>query len=504
MYTGYFGLTEAPFGISPNPRYLYMSESHREALAHLLYGISSDGCMILLTGDVGTGKTTLCRCLLDQLPDNTEVAVILNPRLTARELLKTICEELELLPDHTTGSIKTYIDALNAHLLRAHANDRNIAIIVDEAQNLAIDVLEQLRLLTNLETPTRKLLRIVLLGQPELREMLERPELSQVNQRITSRFHLGPLQPDDVQAYIQHRLNVAGDHSSSLFSDKAIRHAISLTGGIPRLINVLCDRALLGAYAINTDHVDLEIMKQAGEELFPNKYKKEHTRKKAAIIAGSLLAILAVPAVVFIPDWLQSPPSKPVTSTTEQVAPTTPEKLATTEARTTIETTTATEEQPPVAQKAEPEMVSSKTQEIPAEEQPTPEPNEQIQLHENITESPALPPVAQQVAASVEEKVVEENAAVKKPAPPPAPTPELATEHVEVATPAPPIVEALPSNADQSAESVEQMEESMSPPSPPPPTVKPQETTIKVSDPLLVREKAGAHPQKAVQELIAR
>jgi len=504
MYTGYFGLTEAPFGISPNPRYLYMSEAHREALAHLLYGISSDGCMILLTGDVGTGKTTLCRCLLEQLPENTEVAVILNPRLTVRELLKTICEEFGLLPDHTTGSVKTYIDALNTYLLKAHANDRNIAIIVDEAQNLPIDVLEQLRLLTNLETPTRKLLRIVLLGQPELRDMLERPELSQVNQRITSRFHLGPLQPNDVRAYIQHRLKVAGDHSSSLFSDKAIRHAIDLTGGIPRLINVLCDRALLGAYAINTDHVDLEIMKQAGEELFPNKYKKEHTRRKAAIIAGVLFTMLAVPAVVFIPDWLQSPPETTTTMSKEPVAPTAPEKPEATEAKKTVESIELTGKRS-VTAATEQEAVSKVIAVETTDEPPIPEAKEQPQLEKEVADSSSTPPSEERIIPPAGETVAIEKTVPKSTVPPAPPLPPETKQQQTVSTEQTlPISETLPDKAGQTAEQKEQKGETMSPPAPPPPTNKPQETTITVSDPLLVREKAGPHPQKAVQGLIAR
>lgn len=474
MYTGYFGLTEAPFAISPNPRYLYMSELHREALAHLLYGIRSDGCMILLTGDVGTGKTTLCRCLLEQLPENTEVAVILNPRLTARELLKTICEEFGLLPEHATGSIKTYIDAINAHLLRAHANDRTIAIIIDEAQNLAVDVLEQLRLLTNLETPTRKLLRILLLGQPELRDMLERPELSQVNQRITSRFHLGPLQPDDIRAYIQHRLNVAGDHSTTLFSEKAIRHAISLTGGIPRLINVLCDRALLGAYAVNTDHVDLEIMKQAGEEIFPNAYKKERRKRKAYVIAGIIGMLLAVPTVVFLPDLLQQERDKqaPAITTQKMIVPSREEPTS----------TPAEQPQQQVeVNQPEPESIDSAESESAATE-----------TIAQQTDSQVEPNTSPEKETAVIEAEVEFEAE-----PMPAPQPEQAKEKQDVT------IQDKPETEPPVNVKPESPPEPL-PKQPAPKVIEEPATTIRISTPLVVLIKAGSTPQKTVMELIAR
>lgn len=267
MYTQYFGLSEKPFAIAPNPRYLYMSELHREALAHLVYGLSSDGCIILLTGEVGTGKTTVCRCLLEQLPKSTDIAIILNPRLTVSDLLKTICEELAITDIPDGPSNKDYIDAINRHLLRSHASGRSTALVIDEAQNLNAEVLEQLRLLTNLETNTQKLLKIILLGQPELRTLLSSPEMAQVNQRITSKYHLKPLQPDDVRIYIQHRIKVAGGGPGRLFSNKAIDCIIKLSKGIPRVINLLCDRALLGAYAEGSDTVTRDIMNKAGKEI---------------------------------------------------------------------------------------------------------------------------------------------------------------------------------------------------------------------------------------------
>ncbi|MCK5517292.1 MAG: AAA family ATPase [Desulfobulbaceae bacterium] len=244
-----------------------MSKLHREAFAHILYGISSDGCLILLTGDVGTGKTTVSRCLIEQLPEKTDIAIILNPKLTVPELLRTICEELHIPVPKNSLSGKTYIDNLNSYLLDAHARGRSTALLIDEAQNLGIKALEQLRLLTNLETNTHKLLQIVLLGQPELRDMLSRPQLTQFNQRITSRYHLQPLQSDDVEKYIHHRINIAGGSNISLFSPRAIKFIIKTSKGIPRIINILCDRGLLGAYAENRLQVSLKIIKKAANEV---------------------------------------------------------------------------------------------------------------------------------------------------------------------------------------------------------------------------------------------
>src|SRR5580658_3406295 len=193
MYENYFGLNEAPFSIAPDPRYLFMSRRHQEALAHLLYGVNGDGGFVLLTGEVGAGKTTVCRCLLEQVPESCDVAYIFNPKLTVEELLSTICAEFGVACPAGTTSVKVFVDCINAYLLDAHARGRHTVLIIDEAQNLSADVLEQMRLLTNLETNQRKLLQIILLGQPELTDMLERPELKQLAQRIVARYHLGPL-----------------------------------------------------------------------------------------------------------------------------------------------------------------------------------------------------------------------------------------------------------------------------------------------------------------------
>lgn len=294
MYTRYFGLTEKPFTIAPNPRYLFMSELHREALAHLLYGIEHDGCFVLLTGNIGTGKTTICRCLLQQLPENANVAFILNPKLSVSDLLRTICEELSVVIEHNGATVKDYIDSLNIFLLNSHAEGRNTTLIVDEAQNLEIEVLEQLRLLTNLETDCQKLLRIILIGQPELRDTLKRPELEQISQRITSRYHLTPLLVKDVSSYIQHRVVVAGGGKGTLFTEKAVRVAEKLTGGTPRLINLLCDHALLGAYVENASEVDHHIMAKAGKEVFDGNEKQKFSRPVVMSVAACLLLVVGI------------------------------------------------------------------------------------------------------------------------------------------------------------------------------------------------------------------
>ena len=267
MYTSFFGLSEKPFAITPNPRYLYMSERHAEALAHLLYGLNEAGGFIQLTGEVGTGKTTVIRTLLEQLPQHADVAVILNPSLTPTEFLLAICEELGIPHDaDTTHSGKNLVDMLNVHLLDKHAKGRRVVVIVDEAQNLSAQTLEQVRLLTNLETATQKLLQIILIGQPELRELLARSELRQLAQRITGRYHLTPLARDDTAAYVQHRLKVAGV-KYEVFNEAALREVHRVSGGVPRLINIICDRALLGAYTQEQHEIGPRLVRQAAHEV---------------------------------------------------------------------------------------------------------------------------------------------------------------------------------------------------------------------------------------------
>ena len=271
MYAKFFGLSQEPFSIAPDPRYLFMSERHREALGHLLYGLRGGGGFVLLSGEIGAGKTTVCRCFLEQIPKRCNVAYIFNPKLTVNELLKSVCDEFGIPYEHQgpgVATIKDYIDPLNEFLLKTHAVGQNNVLIIDEAQNLSADVLEQLRLLTNLETSERKLLQIILIGQPELRAMLARPELEQLAQRVIARFHLEALSEVETSQYVRHRLSVAGLKTANPFDRKAMRRIHRLSRGVPRRINLLCDRALLGAYASGKASVDSKIVDKAASEVF--------------------------------------------------------------------------------------------------------------------------------------------------------------------------------------------------------------------------------------------
>jgi len=291
MYPDYFGLKEPSFSITPDPQYLYLSEQHREALAHLLYGAGAGGGFVLLTGEVGTGKTTICRAFLEQLPGHVEVALILNPALTARELLQAICREFHVPLPPGEPSSPVLIDALNAYLLAAHAQGRRPVLLIDEAQNLQPAVLEQVRLLTNLETAKHKLLQVFLVGQPELRGLLDQEGLRQVAQRITARFHLTPLNGAESADYIRHRLAVAGV-TRRLFTAPAIRYIHRISGGIPRLINILCDRALLGAYATQSRGVDRGIVRRAAQELYGGPRRSWKGQGRIAWVG--LLALIAI------------------------------------------------------------------------------------------------------------------------------------------------------------------------------------------------------------------
>ena len=298
MYHQHFGLNEAPFSIAVNPRYLFMSQRHRDALAHLLYGVSGGGGFILLTGEVGTGKTTVNRCLLEQLPDTTDLAIILNPALSAVELLATACDELKIDYPQGTESLKALTDALHRYLLDNHERGRKTVLMIDEAQHLDFDVLEQIRLLTNLETNDEKLLQIILIGQPELTEKLSRPELRQLNQRITARYNLQPLNLQETTAYIRHRLEVAGLRSGgSLFESAAVKQIHNLTRGIPRLINVLCDRALLGAYGQQRSRVNKKLIAEAAAEVFGEKAAVPSVQSNVGKRALLALLVSAVSAV---------------------------------------------------------------------------------------------------------------------------------------------------------------------------------------------------------------
>jgi general secretion pathway protein A len=297
MYAKFFGLNREPFSIAPDPRYLFMSERHREALAHLLYGLGGGGGFVLLTGEIGAGKTTVCRCFLEQIPPSCNVAYIFNPKLTVTELLKSVCDEFHVAtPQREPGAatVKDHVDPLNRFLLDAHAAGKNNVLIIDEAQSLSADVLEQLRLLTNLETNERKLLQIVLIGQPELRTMLARPELEQLAQRVIARFHLDALALPETRRYIAHRLAVAGLAGAGPFDDDAQRRIHALSRGVPRRINMLCDRALLGAYALGRSRVNRKMLEQAAREVFDSAPARREPGARRAVTVG--LAVLAVVA----------------------------------------------------------------------------------------------------------------------------------------------------------------------------------------------------------------
>ena len=294
MYTSFFGLQEKPFAITPDPRYLYLSERHAEALAHLLYGINEAGGFIQLTGEVGTGKTTVIRSLLEQLPGHADVALILNPRVTPAEFLLTICEELHVaVPESGQGSTKTLMDLLGRHLLDTHARGRRVVLIVDEAQNLSTQTLEQVRLLTNLETATTKLLQIILIGQPELRELLDQPDLRQLAQRITGRYHLNPLSENESAGYVKHRMRVAGA-TAEVFTPSALREIHRLSGGIPRVINVICDRALLGAFTQEDHRAGATLVRQAASEVYGRPVPAPWLKWTTAAAVAAALALVAV------------------------------------------------------------------------------------------------------------------------------------------------------------------------------------------------------------------
>jgi len=317
MYLTFFGLNEKPFAITPDPRYLYLSERHAEALAHLLYGINEAGGFVQLTGEVGTGKTTIVRSLLAQTPKNAEIALILNPKMTAPEFLLTICEELGIgVPDSALGSLKDLVDILSQYLLRAHANGQRVVLVVDEAQNLAPEVLEQVRLLTNLETNTQKLLQIILIGQPELRELLARNELRQLAQRITGRYHLNPLSREETAAYVLHRLRVAGA-TTDIFAPGALNEVFRLSQGVPRVINVICDRALLGAYSLDRHRVTAKLVRSAAGEVFGRRFAPNWL--PWALTAASAVALAAAMTGVWN-YWSQAHASAPLARTAPAAA----------------------------------------------------------------------------------------------------------------------------------------------------------------------------------------
>ena len=317
MYTQFFSLRQPPFSIAPDPRYLFMSERHREALAHLLYGVGSGGGFVLLTGEIGAGKTTVCRCFIEQIPPNCRLAYIFNPKLSVEELLLSICDEfgIALAPAGAGAvSVKVYVDAINAYLLDSHAQGFNNVLVIDEAQNLSADVLEQLRLLTNLETSERKLLQIILIGQPELRTMLALPELEQLAQRVIARYHLGSLSAAETRSYVLHRLAVAGAGAANPFPASVMALIHAKTGGVPRRVNLLCDRALLGAYVENAGQVSRPILRRAATEVFG---AGTPPQRRWPLAAGVLLACAAAGAA----GWQMSARTAPVRAAPSLTAP---------------------------------------------------------------------------------------------------------------------------------------------------------------------------------------
>jgi len=317
MYAAYFGLTERPFSLAPDPRYLYLSEAHREALAHLLYGIGEGGSFVQLTGEVGTGKTTVCRALLEQLPPDVDVAMIFNPRLTSVELLAAVCDELRVAYPAGTTSLKVMVDALSQALLDAHAKGRRTVLIIDEAQNLSARVLEEVRLLTNLETTTQKLLQVVLIGQPELAELLARRNLRQLSQRVTARYHLRSFSEEESQRYVQHRLEIAGQRQP-IFTKQAVRAAHRLARGIPRLLNTICDRALLGAYATGQTRVKEAVVRRAAKEVLgPRRSRRWVTATAAAVllfVVASTIALVATGGLRLLRAWAFARTEKPTST----------------------------------------------------------------------------------------------------------------------------------------------------------------------------------------------
>ena len=333
MYLQYFGFSEAPFSITPDPAFVYLSAAHRDALAHLLYGVGQGGAsgFVQLTGEVGTGKTTLCRCLLEQVPEQTRVALILNPLQTPRELLASICEELGLSVDDVSDSSKAMVDRLNRYLLEQHAQGKRVVVVIDEAQNLSPEALEQVRLLTNLETSKDKLLQMVLLGQPELRQLLQRQNLRQLAQRITARYHLAPLNAEETEAYVAHRVKVAGAQRNP-FKKSAMRALYQRSGGVPRLINIIADRALAGAYSRESQFVTARHVQAAANEVQPSEQRVSRNRWPAwgavlaalGLVAASYIVLeqLPAPEPVATPEpQVEAPPRQEPTTVTQAPAP---------------------------------------------------------------------------------------------------------------------------------------------------------------------------------------
>ncbi|MBN2438761.1 MAG: AAA family ATPase [Deltaproteobacteria bacterium] len=299
MYETYFGFKENPFTLSPDPRYLYLSPQHREALNCLIYGIGEKKGFMVVTGGIGTGKTTLCRALLAGLDGSTASALIFNPDLSDIELLKTINQEFGIRMVGR-GTKKRYLDGLNAFLMRNFAAGKNAVLMIDEAQNLSRSVLEQIRMLSNLETVREKLIQIILLGQPELRQLLALPSLRQLNERITVRYELKPLVREDVRRYIEHRMVMAGAETNGVFTVGSYALISGLSRGIPRRINAICDRALLIAYGRDLKTIDRRIVRAAVKDIGPGYLTETDVRRRTILI---LLMVLVAAALILVAGY---------------------------------------------------------------------------------------------------------------------------------------------------------------------------------------------------------